>query len=340
MVSIQGAKRAIPWLTAILIGCFALATPALAQSNEFGAMRDAVERMRQDLADLQRYVYRDATPAAPTSLSAPSRQDDNGSLERRAVDALVRVTTLEGELRGLTGLIEEINHKVDNAGRRLDKLVEDVDFRLAAIERSLEEISGMTKQEMAAVPPVAGTPAAGQNFRTAPASTEKGVLGTLPVQALPAEGQAVQTAAATPEVPKPVLPEGTPKERYDYALGLLREGLLRSQDLVRAEHAFKEFLVSHADDSLADNARYWLGESYYVREDFNQAAAAFIEGYKSSPSGAKAPDNLLKLGMSLSRLSRGDDACAAFQELNDNFPERADRIKYRTQKEWQKAGCE
>jgi TolA-binding protein len=83
-----------------------------------------------------------------------------------------------------------------------------------------------------------------------------------------------------------------------------------------------------------------LGESYYVREDYNQAALVFVEGYQSSPYGGKAPDNLLKLGMSLSRLSRGEEACATFQELNEKFPEVLGSIKARAQKEWQKAGCE
>ena len=120
---------------------------------------------------------------------------------------------------------------------------------------------------------------------------------------------------------------------------MLRAGLLRSEDLVRAERAFEEFLAVHGDHELADNARYWLGESHYVREDYNHAVAVFVEGYKSSPAGAKAPDNLLKLGMSLSRLGRRDEACATFQELDEKFPDLTNDVKARGRKEWQQAGC-
>ena len=328
---------------ATLLVCVFLSGPGAAQSNEFSAVHETLERIRQDLSDLQRYVYRGDAPAAPSPI--PPKQAEVGAAERRAVDALIRITALEGELRGLTGLIEEINHKVDSAGRRLDKLVEDVDFRLSAIERSLADVSAMATQRLAAIQPEEGSPAAespdeGTATQFPESSRERGVLGTLPIEKLPQGGDAARTVAAVPEEPKTLLPDGTPKERYDFALGLLREGLLRTQDLVRAEEAFKEFLVAHADDSLADNARYWLGESFYVRENYNQAAASFVEGYQASPTGAKAPDNLLKLGMSLSRLSRGDEACATFQELNEKFPAMEDRIKDRTQKEWQKAGCE
>ena len=339
----SGANFAAGRPVVLLLMCLALSGPAAAQSNDTKAMRDALERISQDLADLQRYVYRGDAPAAPSPIS--SQNVGAGAEERRAADTLVHVTSLEGELRGLTGAIEEIRHKVDTAGRRLDKLVEDVDFRLAAIERSLSEAAAMSARQQADSRPQAGSPspetvpANSSNQGVAPSGVP-GVLGTIPVDELPQAGTAVQTAAVVPEAPKSMLPDGTPKERYDFALGLLREGLLRPQDLARAEQAFEEFLTAHADHNLVDNARYWLGESFYVRGDFNQAAAVFVEGYKASPAGNKAPDNLLKLGMSLSRLSRGDEACATFQELNQKFPDMSDGIKVRTQKEWQRAGCE
>ena len=306
-------------------------------------MRDALERISQDLADLQRYVYRSDAPAAPSPISSP--KEGAGTGERRAADTLVHVTSLEGELRSLTGAIEEIRHKVDMAGRRLDKLVEDVDFRLVAIERSLSEATAMAAQQPSDIQAEAGlappeTITVASTDQVVEPSGVPGVLGTIPVDKLPQASTAVQTAAVAPEVPKSMLPDGSPKERYDFALGLLREGLLRPQDLARAEQAFEEFLTAHADHILVDNARYWLGESFYVRGDFNQAAAVFVEGYKASPAGIKAPDNLLKLGMSLSRLSRGDEACATFQELNQKFPDVGDGIEVRVQKEWQRAGCE
>ncbi len=312
-----------------------LSEPVSAQDGESRALLETVERLRQDIADLQRYVYRGGALAAPGSTPDPVGV---GTDERRAAGALLRVTALEGELRDLTGVIEEIRHKVDTAGRRLDKLVEDVDFRLAAVERALAGATSVTGQ------PGTGTGApgaagAGAVSRVPGSSDRPGVLGTLPIDQAPAAGSAAEAASPAPERPKALLPEGTPKERYDFALGLLRTGLLRSEDLVKAERAFAEFLAAHGDHELADNARYWLGESHYFREDYNHAVAVFVEGYKISPTGAKAPDNLLKLGMSLSRLGRRDEACATFQELDEKFPDLTDDVKARGRKEWQQAEC-
>jgi tol-pal system protein YbgF len=321
-----------------VLACLLVPVVALAQNQDTSALADAMERLRQDLADIQRFVYRGESPPAATSLTA--QPSNIGNEERRAADTLVRVTAMEGELRSLTGAIEKIRHRMDIAGRRLDKLVQDVDFRLAAIERSLLDVMSMARKQAAITPPEAGAQAEAENTVLATSeilgtSNEPGVLGTIPVGKVP-----IQTIAVEPQEPKTILPEGTPKERYNYALDLLRGGLLRPQQLTQAEQAFREFLTLHSDHSLAQNARYWLGESYYVREDYNQAALVFVEGYQSSPYGGKAPDNLLKLGMSLSRLSRGEEACATFQELNEKFPEVLGSIKARAQKEWQKAGCE
>lgn len=51
------------------------------------------------------------------------------------------------------------------------------------------------------------------------------------------------------------------------------------------------FLRQFPNDGLAGNAQYWLGETYYVRQDYQNAAIAFGEGFQRYPKSAKAPDN-------------------------------------------------
>ena len=59
--------------------------------------------------------------------------------------------------------------------------------------------------------------------------------------------------------------------------------------------------------------------TYYVRAAYVQAAEVFLEGYRSDPKGTKAPDSLLKLGMSLSGLDKKREACAAFNKLIKDY---------------------
>jgi len=130
------------------------------------------------------------------------------------------------------------------------------------------------------------------------------------------------------------LPAGTPGDQYGYALGLLRQ-----RDYERAEKALSLFLEAHPDDELAGNAQYWLGETYYVRDDYEQAAVNFLRGYRTYPGSAKAPDNLLKLGMTLARLDRTEQACQTFQQLSTEFPGANQSILRQLQQEQARLSC-
>ncbi|QIG46863.1 tol-pal system protein YbgF [Nordella sp. HKS 07] len=115
------------------------------------------------------------------------------------------------------------------------------------------------------------------------------------------------------------------------------ESLLRRQ-FGDAEVGFRGFLEQHRDHSLAGNAQYWLGETYYVQGDYKQAAQAFLSGYRDFPKSRKAADSLLKLGLSLNRLGQKEQACAAYMQVSSQFPKAAE-AKKRAQSEIKRAGC-
>jgi tol-pal system protein YbgF len=115
------------------------------------------------------------------------------------------------------------------------------------------------------------------------------------------------------------------------------ESLLRRQ-FNDAEVGFRSFLDQHREHSLAGNAQYWLGETYYVQGDYKQAAQAFLSGYRDFPKSRKAADSLLKLGLSLNRLGQKEQACAAYMQVGSQFPKAAEARK-RAQSELKRAGC-
>lgn len=115
------------------------------------------------------------------------------------------------------------------------------------------------------------------------------------------------------------------------------ESLLRRQ-FGDAEVGFRGFLEQHRGHSLAGNAQYWLGETYYVQGDYKQAAQAFLSGYRDFPKSRKAADSLLKLGLSLNRLGQKEQACAAYMQVGSQFPKAAE-AKKRAQSEIKRAGC-
>jgi tol-pal system protein YbgF len=126
---------------------------------------------------------------------------------------------------------------------------------------------------------------------------------------------------------------GDPEAIYERSY----ESLLRRQ-FNDAEIGFRNFLEQHRDHSLAGNAQYWLGETYYVQGDYKQAAQAFLSGYRDFPKSRKAADSLLKLGLSLNRLGQKEQACAAYMQVGSQFPKAVEARK-RAQSELKRAGC-
>jgi TolA-binding protein len=77
-----------------------------------------------------------------------------------------------------------------------------------------------------------------------------------------------------------------------------------------------------------------------VRKNYAAAAAAFARNYRTSGrTAATAPDNLLKLGMSLEGLGEKDQACLSYGELNKEFPDAPVHIQQALARERARAGC-
>ena len=136
--------------------------------------------------------------------------------------------------------------------------------------------------------------------------------------------------------PPPEIKKLSTQQQYDSAIRLLRAG-----DYLRARSGgWSCFLEMNAEDKLAPNAAYWLGESHYVRQDYASAAAAFARNYRTyGKDAAKAVDNLLKLGMSLHSLGESDKACLSYAELAKEFPDAPAHIRQALARERDRAEC-
>lgn len=87
----------------------------------------------------------------------------------------------------------------------------------------------------------------------------------------------------------------------------------------------------------ASPAQYWVGESQYLRKQYQKAADSFLDGYRKYSGSDKASDTLLRLGMSLAELGKTEAACATFKKLGARFPNSAQRGQAKTAAG--KAGC-
>jgi len=316
---------------ALLLATLLIPTAGHSQDATTQARLDRLER---DLNMLQRQVYRGA-PTAP--------QATPGGAPPTAADIEIRMERLEDQMRDLTGRVEQVTNNLEQLRQRVEQINSDYDVRF-------NQLSGGTSAALppAPPPPRGSVPEGRVASGGATAPTSLMPPGTV-VQAPDAHGPTpifntltppgqgpprppAQTAEAeTSDAPPPAA--GTPTQQFNRAFGLVKQA-----DYPGAEAALKAFIEAHPNDALAGNAQYWLGETYYARNKFMEAAAAFAEGYKRWPKGAKAPDDLLKLGMSLARADQKKNACIAFAQLGD-LPSANAAIRERANAEKKHLGC-
>ena len=84
--------------------------------------------------------------------------------------------------------------------------------------------------------------------------------------------------------------------------------------------ALRAFLKSYPRHNYADNAQYWLGESFYARKDYQQALTEFRATIETYPRGNKVPDALLKVGYCYQALGQSDKARAVLEQVVNLYP--------------------
>jgi len=112
------------------------------------------------------------------------------------------------------------------------------------------------------------------------------------------------------------VPGGSDRNNYQVAFELLKE---ERYDMAAA--AFKQFLLEFPDSELVDNAQYWLAESYYASNQFEQALRDFQVVVDDHPRSSKVPDALLKMGFCNYNLQRWDAARVTLNRVQADYPE-------------------
>lgn len=84
---------------------------------------------------------------------------------------------------------------------------------------------------------------------------------------------------------------------------------------------FEEFLQLYPDHEYADNAQYWIGESYYSQKEYEQAVVEFNRVLDRYAHEAKAPDALLKIGRSYEQLGDRERARIFWGRLVSQYPQ-------------------
>lgn len=262
-------------------------------------VQDELNAIREDIKILQRQIYRGA-----------KNSDFKPVEEHSSYTASADVKQL-GEydqiIRDINGKVDELEHKISEVEQRIETINRDIDTRLKLIE---------------------GKPIkAGNNSGAGITKHAAPVANNAPKSVT---GDKVYGSNLAP------IKTNDSSVHSIYAEGM---NAVYAKDYDTAAENFRTIISQYPNDTLAGNAQYWLGEVYYAKGDFTNAAINFAEGYKKFKDNPKAPDNLLKLGLSMKNLNKNSEACSAFTNLPREFSSAPKDIKDRAADEAKKLGC-
>ena len=298
---------------------FSIITYSSAQEEE---TNEIIEKLKKDIKTLEKAVYSQSNENN-FSTSKTLTSNDEDVLTRH----LLKLSEIEQQFQELTNKFEEINFKIDRLSTRLSKVQADNQLRFQELEIGAETNKVTSKKKK----------------KTLPGSSEPQDLGAISykdteTKELVQKTQSVETTGTivteTFVSEEKILPKGSPKEQYNFATSLLKQG-----DYSTAERALREFVIENPEDKMAGNAQYWYAETFRIRQLYTDAASAYLEGYQKYPKSEKAAINLLKLGVSLVQIGEKDQGCLMIVGVKKEYPKAKQSVLQKAQYEEKKFDC-
>lgn len=267
-----------------------------------------------------------------------------GSAEDRQTltDLVLRLSQMEQEIRDLRGMVEDQTFEIDNLKASQRDLYMDLDQRLSQQGGNPATGGGPSgfpadrPRTTRIDPPTGGyQPSVSPSRDSGPVTL--GSAGTTPtaVDPQPLDGGVVPLEGEVPEVRGEIdasLETSGLGNRGNTAVAALADPVaeksayneafdaLKSGRYAESARLFSAFLDRYPSGEFADNAQYWLGESYYVTGNYRIALEAFQTLLSRFPSSAKAPDGQLKLGYTYFSLQEWSQAEEVLKEVIARYP--------------------
>jgi len=289
-------------------------------ADETDSILKQLQILQKDIKTLEKAVYsKDVKVISNVGIST----ENSDVLTKH----LLKLSELEEQFKILTNNFEEINFKLDKLSSRITKVQTDNQMRFQDLEKS-------------------GSGTVSSGIKKLPGSGEEQDLGT--ALAIPKSDDAsleqiqrtesIESVGAvvteTTERAEKILPETSPEEQYKFAISFIKVG-----DYETAEFAFREFVDINSGHKLAGNAQYWYAETFRVRQLYQDAATAYLDGYQKYPKSSKAPVNLLKLGVMLVQLGEKAQGCSMILGVKDQYPKANQSVIQKAEYEKKKFNC-
>jgi tol-pal system protein YbgF len=293
-----------------------------AYSEEIEAI---LKQLQEDIKTLEKAVY-----SQDTKMTSSGEDLLNGGSDV-LTKHLLKLSELEEQFQALTNNFEEINFKLDKLSNRITKVQTDNQIRFQDLEESgLSNTTVLKKKKK--LPGSSEAQDLGQALEIGVADAESGAEEQIQrTQSVESVGTVITETAERAEK---ILPKGSPEEQYEFAVGFIKVG-----DYETAEFALREFVDDNSSHELAGNAQYWYGETFRVRQLYQDAATAYLNGYQKYPKSSKAPVNLLKLGVMLVQIGEKEQGCSMILGVKSQYPKANQSIIQKAEYEKKKFNC-
>jgi len=304
----------------LIIFIFINTERSYSQDNlDLSPLVDKLNILERDIRDLQRKVN-----TGDISTNNENAETQN-SHPKDIAEHEIRIIELEDQLRKTNGILEKLRYSIELLSKQTDQLKNEVNQKIISLNEITEQLRNKNTTPDSTTSSTQ-TESIEDNFEENNNNSTVQVLARVDPSD---EAQIIKNDNLIEENEinnKPIVNQGQPEpqEVYQRAYNLLSKG-----EYAAAEIAFKSFIKNFPKHPLSSNSYYWLGETFYVRKNYQLAAYNFANGYKNFPKGSKAADQLLKLGISLYSLNKKSDACATLSKLNEEFKELPVRISNR-----------
>lgn len=261
------------------------ASPATAQRRELQQVAADIRILQE-----QTQLLQNALAALTEALkSVNTRIDEQAAASRKSfADSKLQSDAMAGDVR-------VVRERVDDTNVRITSLSQEVEaLRLA-------------------IPPMPPSYPADTTFAGAPGTTDPsapaGSAGA------PTSDPAAPASGAAAPPPAPVNP-GSPTRLYEMAWADYTAG---SYDL--AIEGFAGYVRSFPRSEFADNAQYYIGESYFQRGRWPEAVDAFGRVISTYPTSDVIGHAYYKRGLSYERMNQPDQARAAYEFVLKTAPD-------------------
>jgi tol-pal system protein YbgF len=283
------------------------------------AVNDRLGQQDQAIKHLQTSLEQEASASAKRTDALSAKVDADTKAATAHINEVNRA--LMGHVAELNKSVTSVAKALETAGGKFMARIDDQDHRLESLSKNLEQLrdSSRARQRQGGTKPAprAGMIPAGETTTQSGSATSSGddedTASTSEAKAAEGDSSASPVAAAG---------EKTDREAYEQVLAKFKDGNMEG-----AREGFAKFLDDYPNSTLAPNARYWLGESYYSQKDYKHAIDSYSRVERDYPQSEKVPAAILKKGFAYLALKDRKQASTAFKRVMTLYPKSSEAGK-------------